>query len=732
MKKVVSIFMCLIFLNFYSQESVLTGLILNDQNLPITNVNIQFNKKGSTSDNNGYYRIEVESNKKIDVVFSHINYKELKITVDLTDNEILEFNPILNTKFEQISEVILNTTTRSELKSIQNISPEKLRYIKGVQPGIENILKTLPGVSINNEMSTQYSVRGGNFDENLVYVNGIEIYRPFLIRSGQQEGLSFINSEMIDDIKFSSGGFEAIYGDKMSSVLDIKYKSPNSNQYKLNSSFLGGSFTSENISKNKNISNILGLRYRDNSLLVNSKETNSNFKPSFLDIQNFFKINLNSKVSVSSIINFSLNKYNFQPINRQTNFGTLDDPLALIIFYDGEEKDKYSTYFNSVAIDFKPNQRDIYTLSSSFYNTNEKEYFDILAQYNLAEVNTNIGSENLGEYTGEWLEIEFPDPLFITSFTLSGASSENLPRSFKIIGSNDRTNYDILGEYTDVTVATDEGTNFKIDSGNYYDHYAIIITRIHKISSTNNVAIRWLRYFTAPVVLNDKTWWHRENNQMAEGEAEYYASSLMATGVNSYNDDYMSWDGQADWNQRMSENNAMMNEERFFRDGTVMVGKQLLHLPLTYGARNSEWSDKLGCLGWRRNPVGEIVYDYFVNHDVGQNFVQARQRIGHWINVYNSATYEQGFETSFQKSWQQFVCDFEIYHGINRQTDTCANIEVEPDVSNVTCDLGGDSGGDSGRLLSVIVTLVIVGVVALCLIAWLCIASWRRTWPFSQ
>lgn len=397
MKKVVSILMCLVFLNFYSQESVLTGLILNDQNLPITNVNIQFDKGGSTSDNNGYYRIEVESNKKIDVVFSHINYKQLKITVDLSDNEILEFNPILNTKFEQISEVILNTTTRSEIKSIQNISPEKLRYIKGVQPGIENILKTLPGVSINNEMSTQYSVRGGNFDENLVYVNGIEIYRPFLIRSGQQEGLSFINSEMIDDIKFSSGGFEAIYGDKMSSVLDIKYKSPNSNQYKLNSSFLGGSFTSENISKNKNISNILGLRYRDNSLLVNSKETNSNFKPSFLDIQNFFKINLNSKVSVSSIINFSLNKYNFQPINRQTNFGTLDDPLALIIFYDGEEKDKYSTYFNSVAIDFKPNQRDIYTLSSSFYNTNEKEYFDILAQYNLAEVNTNIGSENLGE-----------------------------------------------------------------------------------------------------------------------------------------------------------------------------------------------------------------------------------------------------------------------------------------------------------------------------------------------
>ena len=291
----------------------------------------------------------------------------------------------------------MNTTRREDLKSIQNIPPEKLRGIKGVQPGIENILKTLPGVSINNEMSTQYSVRGGNFDENLVYVNGIEIYRPFLIRSGQQEGLSFVNSEMTDDIKFSSGGFEAKYGDKMSSVLDIKYKSPDSNQYRINTSFLGGSFTSENVSKDKNISNILGLRYRDNSLLVNSKETNSNFKPSFFDLQNYLRISINPRLSISSLTNFSLNRYNFKPLNRQTNFGTLDDPLALIIFYEGEEKDRYTSFFNSISVDYKPNQRDTYTINSSFYNTTEKEYFDILAQYNLAEVNTNIGSEDLGE-----------------------------------------------------------------------------------------------------------------------------------------------------------------------------------------------------------------------------------------------------------------------------------------------------------------------------------------------
>ena len=397
MKNFVLILFCLVSSYFFSQDAVITGLILDEENFPIKDANIQFDNKGTISDMNGYYKIEVPSDKNINVVFTHLNHKRLQITVNLSKKEILEFNPVLSTNIEQISEVILNTTRREDLKSIQNISPEKLRDIKGVQPGIENILKTLPGVSINNEMSTQYSVRGGNFDENLVYVNGIEIYRPFLIRSGQQEGLSFVNSEMTDDIKFSSGGFEAIYGDKMSSVLDIKYKSPESNQYKINTSFLGGSFTSENVSKDKNISNILGLRYRDNSLLVNSKETNSNFKPSFFDLQNHLRLSINPRLSISTLTNFSLNRYNFKPLNRQTNFGTLDDPLALIIFYDGEEKDRYTTFFNSISFNYTPNQRDTYTINSSFYNTTEKEYFDILAQYNLAEVNTNIGSQDLGE-----------------------------------------------------------------------------------------------------------------------------------------------------------------------------------------------------------------------------------------------------------------------------------------------------------------------------------------------
>ena len=157
MKNFALILFCLVPFCFFSQDAIITGLILDEENSPIKDVNIQFDNKGSISDVDGYYKIEVESGKNINVIFTHINHKRLQITVNLSKKEILEFNPVLSTNFEQISEVILNTTRREDLKSIQNISPEKLRDIKGVQPGIENILKTLPGVSINNEMSTQYS-----------------------------------------------------------------------------------------------------------------------------------------------------------------------------------------------------------------------------------------------------------------------------------------------------------------------------------------------------------------------------------------------------------------------------------------------------------------------------------------------------------------------------------------------------------------------------------------------
>ena len=272
-----------------------------------------------------------------------------------------------------------------------------IRTIKGAQPGVENILKTLPGVNISNELSTQYSVRGGNFDENLVYVNEIEVYRPFLIRSGNQEGLSFVNTDLVQNVDFSAGGFQAKYGDKLSSVLDITYRNPYEFGIRTDLSLLGGSVAAETVSKNGKFSGIAGVRYRDNSLILNNLETEGNVEPIFADAQTYLTYRFSDKFHLNFLGNISLNKYNFQPENRQTNFGTIDEPVALLVFYDGQEEDQYQTYFGAFKANYFVNEDLTLKLIGSAYHTLEQEYFDIFAQYRLGEVNTNIGDEDLGE-----------------------------------------------------------------------------------------------------------------------------------------------------------------------------------------------------------------------------------------------------------------------------------------------------------------------------------------------
>src|SRR5690606_27786643 len=218
-------------------------------------------------------------------------------------------------------------------------------------------------------------------DENLVYVNGIEVYRPFLIRSGQQEGLSFVNTDLVQNVDFSSGGFQAKYGDKLSSVLDITYKNPYQFEANADISLLGGSLSVEGISKDSKLSGIVGLRYRDNSLLVNAKETETNFNPRFADAQTFLTYRFSDKFQLSFLGNASINKYNYQPLARQTNFGTLTDPIALIIFYQGQEKDEYKTYFGAFKGDYFVNSNLPLNFTASTYHTTEEEDFDILAQY---------------------------------------------------------------------------------------------------------------------------------------------------------------------------------------------------------------------------------------------------------------------------------------------------------------------------------------------------------------
>jgi hypothetical protein len=381
----------------YAQTATIRGVILDSDNNPIENVNISADDIGISSNKNGFYILKVPANKDVVVVFSHLGFKNITTPFNLKNGEEFEFNPVMNIETEQIGEIILTGNQRKRVEGVTSISPEIIRTIKGAQPGVENLLKTLPGVNISNELSTQYSVRGGNFDENLVYVNEIEVYRPFLIRSGQQEGLSFVNTDLVQNVDFSAGGFQAKFGDKLSSVLDITYKNPVDFGISANLSLLGGSITTETVSKDSKFSSITGIRYRDNSLLVEAKETETNYDPKFADIQSYLTYRFSDKFHLSFLGNASINNYNYEPQTRQTNFGTLTDPLALLVFYQGQEKDKYQTVFGAFKANYFVNDNLTLKLIASAYHTTEEEYFDILAQYRLGEVNSNIGDENLGE-----------------------------------------------------------------------------------------------------------------------------------------------------------------------------------------------------------------------------------------------------------------------------------------------------------------------------------------------
>ncbi len=379
------------------QSATLRGIVLNELNEPLEGVNVVSDNSGTTTNINGFYILKIPANTEVKIRFSHLNYKYLEAPFNLKNGEELEFNPVLKSNYEQIETVIITGSKRKELEGITTISPQIIRTIKGAQPGVENLLKTLPGVNISNELSTQYSVRGGNFDENLVYVNEIEVYRPFLVRSGQQEGLSFVNTDMVQNLDFTAGGFQAKYGDKLSSVLDITYRTPIKFGIQADLSLLGGSITAESVSKDSKFSALLGLRYRDNSLLVDSKETETNFTPKFADIQTYLTYKFSDKFHLSFLGNLAINDYNYQPRTRQTNFGTLQDPLALLVFYEGQENDKYNTYFGAFKGSYFANENLTLKLIASTFHTTEQEYFDILAQYRLGEVNSNIGDESLGE-----------------------------------------------------------------------------------------------------------------------------------------------------------------------------------------------------------------------------------------------------------------------------------------------------------------------------------------------
>ena len=391
-----TLFFVLITFFSFAQKARIKGIVLDENKQPIENVIVSSLTSNTSTNSNGFYELEIDANKEITITYSNATFKKSTYKVNLKPNEDFEWNPILGTFTETIETVVISGKNR-KIDGGTAVSPVIIRRMTSANGGVESLLKTLPGVYSNNELSTSYAVRGGNYDENLVYVNEIEVYRPFLIRSGQQEGLSFTNTDLVQNIDFYAGGFQAKYGDKLSSVLDIAYRNPKTFHAGLEASLMGGSIFAEGVSKNQKWSNITGIRYRNNSLLVKSQETQTNYKPSFLDVQSLFNFNLNTKWNFSFLGNIAQNNYNYQPTSRQTNFGTISEPIALLIQYEGQEKDKYTTVFGAIKSVYEPNKNNKFKYISSAYHTVEQEYYDILAQYRLGEVDASIGSETFGD-----------------------------------------------------------------------------------------------------------------------------------------------------------------------------------------------------------------------------------------------------------------------------------------------------------------------------------------------
>jgi len=388
----------------FSQTATIKGIVRDQNNRPIENVSVKVLKSGTTTNNFGEYSFEiiVPKNKKITIKFSHVSYNTFTKKLNVRKNGSSTFSPKLNIRTEEISDVVIDGKKKKKEKKraegTEILNKKDIENIPSINDGVSDLIKTI-GTGVSNSgggESNTYNVRGGNYDENLVYVNGIEVYRPFLVRSGQQEGLSFVNSDMTKNVEFSSGGFQAKYGDKLSSVLDITYRKPKEFGLKINASLLGASATIEgNMLKDKKLSAILGIRYRNNSLIVNSKEIESNYKPNFTDVQTYLSYKLSDKLNIDFLGNFSLNNYKFIPYSRYTKF---DFPKvrALTVNYEGKEVDKYLTSFGALKFDYKVNENLKLDITSSIYNTQEEEHYDINAFYSIGDVNADFGSDNFG------------------------------------------------------------------------------------------------------------------------------------------------------------------------------------------------------------------------------------------------------------------------------------------------------------------------------------------------
>lgn len=395
------LFLLLMFSTFNSfAESIkIYGKVRDNDNNPIefATVRIEGSSIGTNTDLQGNYSLSVTVKDTINVIYSSVGYKTVKHKLINPKSDVM-FNVKLYPQDYTLAELEVNRY-RGTINGMQNVDVQSIKNSPDVSGGsIESMLTMLPGVNSSNELTSQYSVRGGSFDENSVYINGVEIYRPQLQRSGQQEGLSIINPDLVGNIKFSSGGFPARYTDKMSSALDITYLKPHKFESAIGLSLMGGSFAvGANIGK---FSMLHGVRVKKNNSLLSSLETRGEYDPLYIDYQTNMSFHISDKWSVNFLGNISSNNFNFKPSDRETSFGLLSDLKRFKVYFDGSEKDRFNTYLGAFSLDFKRSKSSFYSLLLSGYHTSEYVSYDISGEYWLNQAGSTGSEDKIGGELG--------------------------------------------------------------------------------------------------------------------------------------------------------------------------------------------------------------------------------------------------------------------------------------------------------------------------------------------
>jgi hypothetical protein len=396
MKKLCFIILLLLPISLFAQLREINGIVSDVENnrLPYINIFTADSKYQTITDEDGHFSIQMPKS------YSQLYFRNADSNPMIVDLPEAEDNITITVKMstENRIELVVVEADKINASGVISVDAKITEVLPSISGGIESLIKTELGVTgSRNELSSKYSVRGGSFDENLVYVNGIEIYRPQLIRSGQQEGLSFINPKMVSDVKFSSGGFEARYGGKMSSVLDITYKQVRKRELSTSISLLGASLHYQDITKNKKFSHVSGIRYKTTKYLLNTLETEGEYDPRFIDFQTFWTWYISSKFNINFLANVSDNNFRFNPESGETNFGSIQELYSLNIFFLGQESDRFFTNSESVSFNYFPHKNLNYSLDLSFFNAIESENFDIIGFYQLNELNRDVGSETAGD-----------------------------------------------------------------------------------------------------------------------------------------------------------------------------------------------------------------------------------------------------------------------------------------------------------------------------------------------